>query len=536
MNLSSYTKSIASLITCATLTTAEIEAAVSPTPTVNVPLHAPPLTTTDFVRVTAPSLAIPIESAPLTCEVGKHLMLIQENDHFFITMCSNEYEGVFLAAFPIRTREGRPAWTTPEQKVIFAYRTTSCRGNMFFRHGDELPVDAETVSDYKLRIERFGHAFPLYLSKTNRGIEFAKASSPPPSQIATAKTVQKRAAESARKILTPPARKSTSASTPRPPPVKRYIVTPVGPSTNLISISTAEQIPSSAVPEKKEKSKDRKILGQLVSRGDKSDTIGEKPLEAVGAKAESIQQSKPLASAGVASNTTVPAASSSAGSQTAASKKTPPTNTSGWMTHFTKYQTPFLISVSLVLFIIGLCWESRRKARRRQVATKASTDALPASADVAGKPPPIPSSSNDFSGSIASRSLSSVAQSLNSDKETGTLLVKDNNNTEIGTLVFVRGEIIDAKSLDKRGIDAFYNVLRNKEGFFSFLREKPKNVEKMIKQDILSLLMDAHLMMDKEQMPSLPTSSTAPSTPPGAKDSNPPTAKATTRLKLHGNR
>ena len=194
MMLSLYNKSIASVIACAALATSAVEGAVSPTPTVNVPLQlSPSAMTTDYVRITAPWITIPIGGAPLTCEVGEHVMLIQENDDFFITMCSNEYDGVFLAAFPVNGHEGRLAWTTPERKVIFAYRTSSCRGKMYFRRGDVLPVDAETSSDYKLRLERFDHVFPLYLSKKDRGIEFTKASPIAPAQIAAAKTAQKKA-------------------------------------------------------------------------------------------------------------------------------------------------------------------------------------------------------------------------------------------------------------------------------------------------------------------------------------------------------
>jgi hypothetical protein len=173
-----------------------------------------------------------------------------------------------------------------------------------------------------------------------------------------------------------------------------------------------------------------------------------------------------------------------------------------------------------VLFIIGLYWKSRRRALQREVAPNAAAKSLAAGADGSGKPPPLPVSSNDFSGSIASMSLGSVTQFLNSDKETGTLLVKDKSNNEIGILVFIKGEIIDAKSPDKRGIDALYEILRNKEGVFSFLREEPKNMEKTITQGTISLLLDAHRIMDEEYPPPVP-----PSDP-----------KATTKIKLHGSR
>ena len=476
--LSLYNISIASVIACAVLATSAVEGAFSPTPTASVPLQwSPSVMTTDYVRITAPGITIPIESAPLTCEVGQHAMLIQENDDFFITLCSNEYDGVFLAAFPINGREGRLAWTTPERKVIFAYRTSSCRGKMYFRQGDVLPVDAETRRDYKLRLERFNHVFPLYLSKKSRGIEFTKVPPIATGQNAAAKT----------------ARKKASTSMSRLSSVKRNIIAAESPSTNLSSTSTAAQKQSTTTPEKKEASV---------------------------AKAESVWKSEPPATAGAATNKAAVATSLSTNSQTAEAKKTPQTGTPGLMSNFTKYQTLLIISVSLVLFIIGLYWKIRRMAPRREVAPDAAAATLAAGADGSGKPPPLPVSSNDFSGSIASMSLGSVTQFLNSDKETGTLLVKDKSNDEIGILVFIKGEIIDAKSPDKRGIDALYEILRNKEGVFSFLREEPKNVEKTITQGTISLLLDAHRIMDEEYLPPVP-----PSDP-----------KATAKIKLHGSR
>ena len=518
MMLSLHRVSIASLIVCAALASQEAEGAISPAPPVTVPPPTP-MMTTDFVRVTAPWIAIPIESPPMSCEVGKPVMLIQENDEFFITMCSNTYEGVFLAAFPVTTREGRPAWTTPERKVFFAYRTSSCRGRLYFRQGDELPVDAETHSEYKLRLERFDHAFSLYLSKTNGGIEFAKAPPPSPAQIVLVKTAQKPAAAAVQKTSTASTQKALATSTPRLPPVKRYIVTPVGPSTNVFTISMLEQNPSTVTSGKDEKNKEESFFGRLFSRSE-ADTSAAKP--------ESSLKATPAAA--VAATASLPT-----NAQAIAAGARPRAKTPGVMARSAKIQTPIIIVTALVLFVVGLFWENHRKARLRNLAMEEAAKALKATADESGTPPIIQGSSNDFSGSISSMSLGSVTQFLNSDKETGMLYVKDKNNVELGILVFVKGEIIDAKSPDKRGIDALYAVLRNKEGFFSFLREDPKNVEKTITQGTISILLDAHRIMDEEHMPPVPTPPPAPTLTPAARVASRQNApKTATRLKLHG--
>lgn len=524
MMLSVHKLSPASLIACAMLATSLAETSSS---------LSSPVMTTDFVRVTAPWIAIPIESHPVTCDVGKHVMLIQENEEFFITMCSNKYDGVFLAAFPATTREGRPAWTTPEQKVFFAYRTSSCRGKLYFRRDDELPVDAETRDNYKLRFERFGQFFSLYLSKTNSGIEFAKAPPPPsPAQFAMEKTVQKPAPVQKKNATA--TQKTSMESPPRLPPVKRYIVTPVGPSTNVFTISMLGQNPSTGTAGKDGAKQKEGFFNRLFSRGDKPGPTTEKAKAPSAVKSEPLPRATPAA-ADIATSTAIAAASLSTNVPATAAETGTQAKTLGLMSGFTKFQTPIIIVMALVLFIIGLFWERRQKAHQRELAMEAAAKALNAVAGRSGKPP-IPDSPNDFSGSIASMSLSSVTQFLNSDKETGMLYVKDKSNAELGTLVFIKGEIIDAKSSRKRGLDALYEILRNKEGFFSFLREEPKDAEKTITTGTISVLLDAHRIMDEEYKPPVPVPPPIPASAPAEEASRQITPKPVTKLKLHGNR
>jgi hypothetical protein len=502
---------IALMVACATQMVLTVKGDLSPLSVVNIPQSPPSTMTTDYVRVTAPWIELPVESPPITCEVGKHVMLIQENDEFFITMCSNEYEGVFLAAFPINTREGRSAWTTPERKMIFAFRTLSCRGKMYFRRGEELPVNAESFSNYTLRIERFDHAFPLYLSKKDGGVEFVKAPQLTPEQLA-AKMAQKNAPA----LLTASTQKIIAAPAPRPLPSKRYIITPVDSLTNLMPSSTAEIKPSSGALAKNEKPKGEKVARPPPSRGEKSSAVAPKLKEIV-------QKSEPPIAVGVATNQIIPAVASSALSQPAIDKKKKTgMKTVDWMSGIMDKKTNVFVFTSLALFVVSLYWEIRRKSRRRKAAMTTTAAGMGKSAEKSSPPPTLPGSPNDFSGSIASMSLGSVTQFLNSDKEMGTLIVKDKNYSEVGTLVFIKGEIVDAKSSNKRGVDALYDILRQKEGFFSFLREEPVNVEKTITQGTISLLLDAHRIMDEEHMPPVPPLPASP--------------KVATKITLHGNR
>ena len=496
----------------------------------------PPVMTTDFIRVTSSRISIPIGNPIITAEVGKYMMLIQENDDFFITMCSNQYQGVFLAAFPTTTREGRPAWITPEQKVFFAYRTASCPGALYFRQGDELPVDAQTHSAYKLRLDRFDHVFPLYLSKTNSGYEFCKAPSSPMVASPVTEKPLKKPSPSQKAWIAPLPKTTTSAMPTRPPPVKRYIVTPVGTSTNVFAITLTE--PAEKIAKKEG---DKGFLGGIFSHDDKNKTVAEKPKESTSTKTKSpnvsvasVVETQVVQKTAVTENVVSASSPSTHVQAMTAGTLTSQTNPPSASTSTRKGHTPIFVFLALAVFIVGLFWERRRKEHERARAIEAAAKTLAATADNASGPPPIPTTLNDFSGSIASMSLGSVTQFLNSDKETGTLFVRDKGNAELGTLVFIKGEIVDAKSLTKRGLDALHEILRNKEGFFSFLREEPKDVETTITTGTISVLLDAHRMMDEELKESTPP--TPPPTPAPAPKASRLAVKSAAKLKLHGNR
>ncbi len=512
MKRTAHKQSMVLMIAGAVLAVTASRGAISPEPPPNVPLP-PPLMTTAFVRVTVPWIAVPIQSPPVTCEVGSHVMLIQENDDFFITMCSNRHAGTFLAAFPANTRAGRPAWTTPEEKVFFAYRTTSCRGTLYFKQGDELPVDAQTRNGYKVRLERFGHAFLLYLSRTNSGVEFFAAPPPPtPAQVAHIKAGQKAATTAVPKTPTSSSPKLSADSPPRPPPVKRYIVTPVGPSTNVYTIELLPPDVSTSTTAKA----DGSLITRLFSKTEKpAVAASEKPApprstETPAEKPEPAQKEAPaLADKG---------------------PEPPPTPKTDIKTLFSMYKIPVLAGASLLVLVGALLLKRREKNARPETEGKTPGDTVTAGATSTST---TPGTLNDFSGSIASMSLGSVTQFLNSDKETGTLVIRDKDNAELGTLIFIKGEIVDARSPKNRGLDALYEVLRHKEGFFSFLREEPTNVEKTITQGTISLLLEAHRIMDEEVSPTSPSPPLPPAAAPKPRLAAP---KPVTKLKLHGNR
>ena len=65
-------------------------------------------------------------------------------------------------------------------------------------------------------------------------------------------------------------------------------------------------------------------------------------------------------------------------------------------------------------------------------------------------------------------------------------------------MVFVKGEIFDAKTPTRRGVPAVYDIMRCKEGFFTFARGDHSNAERTILEGTITMLLEAHRIMDEE--------------------------------------
>ncbi len=105
----------------------------------------------------------------------------------------------------------------------------------------------------------------------------------------------------------------------------------------------------------------------------------------------------------------------------------------------------------------------------------------------------------DMSGHIASSSLGDVSQFLNAGKETGVLSIKNEESDPMGRMVFDKGELVDAESPGHCGVEAVYDLLRHKDGFFSFVRQAEESItERTITQGTISLLLDVYRVIDEE--------------------------------------
>lgn len=428
----------------------------------DVSMSSPGATVPGYIKVLEPRARISIDSPRITFYTGNHVPLIQENDEYFIALVDTPYQGKRLCAFPLQTREGPSAWVSRENELFFAYTTASCQGRLYLREGELLPVLGETRDAWEVVVERFGRRAKIEIPKGLRGVQFVK---PPP----------------------PPKKPVRPAPVFKPAPVLPPATNPPAPA----------QAPPPAPPETEEEGGwlYKWIAGILSGMKTPEQPKPEAPALAPAPIATTAAQTAAAAGNVTQAPTSV---------QTAAQAELPkaiatfPEKEEEAAEGGVGYPSLAMILVLIAVIAAGLYLNQRR--RKARGARAAGSGAMP-------PVPEIPEGMSDdqghgdFSGSISSVSLSSVAQFLNANRESGMLDVKDPNGTHVGALIFVNGDILDAHARGKRGADAVYNVLRRKDGSFAFVRTSELRPQPTITENTITLLLNAHKQMDEENSP-----------------------------------
>jgi len=124
-----------------------------------------------------------------------------------------------------------------------------------------------------------------------------------------------------------------------------------------------------------------------------------------------------------------------------------------------------------------------------------------------------------LSGVVGPMTICMIAQFLYAERETGRLTVSGRVVDNIGALAFLNGHIVDAAYNDIVGEDAVYKILALGEGEFMFIQGSLKGFTKTCDCDTMSLLLNAHRMMDEQRAsekpkePEIPAKEITP-TPP----------------------
>lgn len=406
----------------------------------------------DQVMVDSSKVSIRLTDPSITLATGDALPLFQQNDDYFVTLVNTEYDGLRLCAFPLAQAGVRVGWITPEKRLVLADSASSCEGVIYLRQGETLPIMGRNEAEYEVLIERSGRWAPLRIPQTTPDIRLIRARTAAPKPAA-------------------------------PLPPRRTIVLKNEPAINQIVLPIPTDTPEPPPPA----------------------VVSQPP-----AKVQPMVKPPPVLAAATATATATPpaavyeppppdsASAFAAGGSSSTESPAADSNTMASVKEFLAgiWMVLALLAITLVLIIL-FASISRRKSRKLAAAAPPPPPLYDsATADLIA--PPVPTASSDFSGSLASMSIGSVSQFLNSDKESGILSVKDANQMELGTVVFVKGEIVDAKSSTHRGVPAVYDIMRSKEGFFTFVRGDHSTAERTIEDGTITMLLEAHRIMDEE--------------------------------------
>ena len=95
-------------------------------------------------------------------------------------------------------------------------------------------------------------------------------------------------------------------------------------------------------------------------------------------------------------------------------------------------------------------------------------------------------------------SLGSLAQLLYTERETGVLTILDDQKHPAGTMIFIKGDLVDAKTPTLRGTEAVYAIVRLKTGSFSFKRGPGIGSQRTIQESTMPLILDAYRRNDEQ--------------------------------------
>jgi CRP-like cAMP-binding protein len=101
-----------------------------------------------------------------------------------------------------------------------------------------------------------------------------------------------------------------------------------------------------------------------------------------------------------------------------------------------------------------------------------------------------------FSGSLLFLSLADVFQLLGGNNCTGLLTLRSPYSPEKGVVYFVNGNPVNGFWGSLRGIDAVYALFGITDGRYDFSEERPGSVEKVIRQSMMEIVLDALRLID----------------------------------------
>jgi hypothetical protein len=459
----------------------------------------------------------------IVLNIGAHAPMFDQTPSHYIAVISDEEEDDVLVAFPkLNSRGQGTAWVTGEKQIIFGSPTPSVASRVTLKGGSRFPVLSENERVYRVLAMRYGRVVSVEIPRSSLGLETEdyvppppvetnhviqivdrsqpgeqaasavtvtgstvaavtqklaiRPSDPPPATSPPAAPIHAAASQSAR----PPALVSTApAATPRGEPGAAPHAPPVGPT--LIASATPPALAEAAA------------TADSVAAA--ADLAASPPPSAV---ASSRDQSAPASDVLVAS-------AASIGPPPSPEPIVVPPLVDREEPSFLQYIHFGALGIKILLFTVimegalvaGMSIASRRRSRTTSSLLDISSIGVSITQDATNKVVHKPST--DLSGTLDSFSMGQVVQFFCAAGESGILTISNSDAKETDTLVFNRGQIIDAKTGDGQiGQEAASLVLRRQHGSFTFKRQDVSTHAKMIEQDTMSLLLEAHRVIDEQ--------------------------------------
>jgi hypothetical protein len=468
-------------------------------------------------------------------EIGDSLPLVQENEHFYIAMVETEYarEKQQICAFPLIAQKARmpAAWVTRSGLMFFGYRTSSCDGELYLRDGEQLEVVGISDDAYRAVINRYDRSIPLTIPRDTAFLAYEPGPPPTPVPEGPRRTIIHATAETAKMtVVTGHAGRQQKEETGLKPEIhdrladlfaadqqlKKKKAAQTQQKTKVITATNWNE-PWFEVEDADSKAAARKKKPEPTPAPTVTETAQITPEPEPTVDAGPDDDSAPSSTTTVAAVQTAAATTvtATASAETAAEvtgkveaveqpsgKQAPRVSFMARLAGILAgHQLHIIIIMLFIIIIFVLLHVKRRLKVKKEKAPALQED----EATMAAEAEPLPLGSDasdtevDMSGHIAASSLGDVAQFLNAGKETGVLGIKDEAGQEEGTMVFEKGELIDAQSPGHRGVEAVYDLLRHKEGFFSFVRHaEDSGWDRTINQGTISLLLDVYRVIDEE--------------------------------------
>ncbi|NCC51868.1 MAG: DUF4388 domain-containing protein [Spartobacteria bacterium] len=453
------------------------------------------VTTSGIIRVLTPKVPIGITSPVVTKNVGDKLRLLQRNDEYFIAIVEQEYEKEQekVCAFPLMSRKARQksAWTTKSGLMFFGYKTDSCDGTLYLREGEELPVFGMNEHAYQAEIERYGHTALLWIPKSTPNIQFAGGPPPTPDPgpepnrtiiRGTAGTTTVALVRGGSKPVLSDAEQGLSQRT----------------HTKLSELFATQQKLKTTTPARVTTILSNEFDEPWFEIEEETPEPEPEPPPVVEEEPEVVEEPVPEVEEVVEVVEVTPATDEAVDTNVVeqAEKSEAEKPAAGGGFDMQAILVPVFAGFLGVLVLVVVV--KKLKARRGAGGDAGAEDGF-ARSRVAGAGGDADDKDVDMSGHIASSSLGDVAQFLNAGKETGMLSIKDEQGEPLGRMVFDKGELVDAESQGHRGVEAVYDLLRHKDGFFSFVRQAEDSAEeRTITQGTISLLLDVYRVIDEE--------------------------------------